>query len=196
MSLVINSNSAASSAANRLNSSNAMFQSSLARLSSGFKINNPADDAGGLAVSMKFKSAINRTSKVNENIQNAISFLQAQDGVLKTTSRILDRISELKTMYEDVTKSDSDKSNYDSEFTELVAQLDNLNDEQFNGVSLFVATDNALSVTTAESGCGTATVSQADFNQVGFDVITVTGQTSLASVTVTNVTDAIQEVAT
>ena len=196
MSLVINSNSAASSAANRLNSSNAMFQSSLARLSSGFKINNPADDAGGLAVSMKLKSAINRTSKVNENIQNAISFLQTQDGALKTTSWILDRISELKTMYEDVTKSDSDKSNYDSEFIELVAQLGNLNDEQFNGVSLFDATDNALSFTTAESGCGTATVSQADFNQVGSDVITVTGQTTLASVTVTNVTDAIQEVAT
>lgn len=196
MSLVINTNTAASSAANSLNSSNAMFQRSLARLSSGSKITNPADDAGGLAVSMKFVSAINRTSKVNENIQNAISFLQTQDGALKTGSRILDRISELKTMYEDVTKSSDDKANYDSEYAELIAQLGNLDDEQFNGVNLFSSTNGALEVATTESGSGEVTVSQADFNQSGSDVATVTAQSSLAGITVTNVKDAIQEVAT
>ncbi|MGB0369711.1 MAG: flagellin [Opitutales bacterium] len=196
MSLVINTNTAATSAANSLNSSNAMFKNSLARLSSGSKIVNPSDDAGGLAVSMKLSSAINRTNKVNENIQNAVSFLQTQDGALKTATKILDRVSELKTMYEDVTKSSSDKANYDSEFTELVAQLQNLDDEQFNGVNLFAAADGALTVATTETGSGDVTVSQADFNQTGSSVATITAQTSLANVTVTNTTDAIQEVAT
>ncbi|MGB0369710.1 MAG: flagellin [Opitutales bacterium] len=196
MSLVINTNTAATSAANSLNGSNAMFKNSLARLSSGSKIVNPSDDAGGLAVSMKLSSAINRTTKVNENIQNAVSFLQTQDGALKTATKILDRMSELKTMYEDVTKSTSDKANYDSEFTELVSQLQNLDDEQFNGVNLFAAADGSLTVATTEGGGGDVTVSQADFNQTGSNVATVTAATSLSGVTVTNVTDAIQEVAT
>lgn len=196
MSLVINTNTAATSAANSLNSSNAMFQRSLARLSSGSRITSPSDDAGGLAVSMKLTSAVNRTQKVNENIQNAISFLQTQDGALKTATGILDRISELKTMYSDVTKSADDKANYDSEFTELVSQLQNLDDEQFNGVSLFAATDGALTVATTEKGGGSVTVSQADFNQASSDVATITAASTLNSITVTNVTDAIQEVAT
>ena len=196
MSLVINTNTAATSAANNLNASNAMFKGSLARLSSGSKITNPSDDAGGLAVSMKLSSAINRTDKVNENIQNAISFLQTQDGALKTGTKILDRISELKTMYEDVTKTADDKAHYDSEFTELVSQLQNLDDESFNGVNLFAANDGDITVATTESGGGGITVSQADFNQASSDVATITAETSLADVTITNVTDAIQEVAT
>ena len=196
MSLVINTNTAASSAANSLNSSNAMFKNSLARLSSGSRIVTPADDAGGLAVSLKLSSAINRTEKVNENIQNSISFLQTQDGALKTGAKILDRISELKTMSEDVTKSADDLANYDSEFTELVAQLNNLDDETFNDVNLFAAADNALAVATTENGGGAVTVSQADFNQSGSEVATVTAAANLAAIEVSDVTNAIQEVAT
>ena len=160
MSLVINTNVGASVAASNLSGSNAMFQKSLARLSSGSKIVNPADDAGGLAVSLKLTSALNRTEKVKENLSNSISFLQSQDGALKTASSIITRISELKVMYDDVTKSANDKANYDSEFQELVAQLGNLDDEEFNGVNLFAAADGALSVATTEKGGGNITISQ------------------------------------
>lgn len=196
MSLVINTNVGASVAAANLSGSSQMFQKSLARLSSGSKIVNPADDAGGLAVSLKLTSALNRTQKVKENLSNAISFLQSQDGALKTATSIITRISELKVMYDDITKSSDDKANYDSEFTELIAQLGNLDDEQFNGVDLFAATDGALSVSTTEKGGGDITISQADFNQASSDVATITGASSLSGITVTNITDAIQEVAT
>ena len=57
MSLVINTNTAASTAARNLNHSHSMLQKSLARLSSGSRITAPADDAGGLAVSMKMEAA-------------------------------------------------------------------------------------------------------------------------------------------
>ena len=196
MSLVINTNVGASVAASNLSGSNAMFQKSLSRLSSGSKIVNPADDAGGLAVSLKLTSALNRTEKVKENLSNAISFLQSQDGALKTATSIITRISELKVMYDDITKSSDDKANYDSEFTELVAQIGNLDESQFNGVDLFSATPGQLSVSTTETGGGDITISQADFNQSGSDVATITGAASLTNIKVTNVTDAIQEVAT
>src|SRR5512135_3220522 len=137
MSVVINTNYAATIAANNLAASNASLQKSLNRLSSGSKIVSPADDAGGLAVSMKLSAAAVRQGAVAANIGNAVSLLQSQDGAMKVTGEVLQRISELKTLYGDVTKSASDKLNYDAEFVALQAQLTSNAGEKFNGVSLF-----------------------------------------------------------
>ena len=75
MSVVINTNFSATIAANNLAASNDMLQKSLNRLSSGSKIVNPADDAGGLAVSMKLSAAARRQGAVAINIGNSVSFL-------------------------------------------------------------------------------------------------------------------------
>ena len=87
MPLNINTNAAASSASYHLSKNNAALQKSLTRLSSGSRITQPADDAGGLAVSMKLSGTINRLSGVEKNIDNAISFLQVQDGVLESSGK-------------------------------------------------------------------------------------------------------------
>jgi flagellin len=137
MSVVINTNYAATVASNNLAASNNMLQRSLNRLSSGSKIVSPSDDAGGLAVSMKLSAAAKRSAAANSNIGNTTSYLQTQDGVLKTTAKVLDRISELWTMYQDPTKNSSDLSNYDKEFNQLQLQLTSLAGEKFNGVALF-----------------------------------------------------------
>ena len=94
MSVVINTNFAATVAANNLAGSNEMLQKSLNRLSSGSKIVTPADDAGGLAVSMKLSAAARRQGAVATNIGNAVSFLQTQDGVLKVAAKVLDRMQQ------------------------------------------------------------------------------------------------------
>src|SRR3954463_7389036 len=148
MSVVINTNYSATVAANNLASSSAMLQKSLNRLSSGSKIVNPSDDAGGLAVSMKLSAAAKRSGAAASNIGNSVSFLQTQDGVLKVTGKVLDRMSELKTLYADPTKNSDDLSNYDAEFTQLQDQLSSLGAESFNGVDLFDGTD--LTVQTSE----------------------------------------------
>jgi hypothetical protein len=137
MSVVINTNASATVASNNLASSNAMLQRSLNRLSSGSKIVTPSDDAGGLAVSMKLSAAAKRQGAVASNIGNSVSYLQTQDGALKVTAKVLDRMSELKTLYADPTKNSSDLANYDSEFTALQSQLTSLVSEKFNGVTLF-----------------------------------------------------------
>src|SRR3954469_21159267 len=156
MSVVINTNYAATVASNNLASSNAMLQKSLNRLSSGTKIVSPADDAGGLAVSMKLSAAAKRQGAVSTNIGNAQSFLQTQDGALKITGKVLDRMSELKTLYADPTKNSTDLSNYDSEFTALQSQLTALTTEKFNGVSLFGSTSLTFSAT--EDGSSSAAI--------------------------------------
>jgi flagellin len=140
MPLNINTNAAASSASYHLSKNNAALQKSLTRLSSGSRITQPADDAGGLAVSMKLSGTINRLSGVEKNIDNAISFLQVQDGVLQSSGKILDRMAELKALSQDVLKNESDIANYNAEFKNLQVQLYQMSETTFNGVSLFATT--------------------------------------------------------
>jgi flagellin len=162
MSVVINTNTAATMAAANLAASNASLQKSLNRLSSGSKIVNPSDDAGGLAVSMKLSAAAKRSAAANNNIASVTSYLQTQDGVLSTTGKVLDRISELWTMNQDPTKNSTDKANYNAEFTQLQAQLSSLAGETFNGISLFGssgATSIVSSVAVSEDASQTVTIS-------------------------------------
>jgi flagellin len=198
MSVVINTNYAATVASNNLASSNASLQRSLNRLSSGSKIVNPSDDAGGLAVSMKLSAAAKRSGAAASNIGNSVSFLQAQDGVLKVTGKVLDRISELKTLYSDPTKNTTDKANYDAEFTQLQAELRSLAGETFNGVSLFSA--SALSVAVSEDGAQTVSLSSKQVNHAssGVGTISSSSNNSLgnANITLANISTAIQNVAT
>lgn len=193
MSLVINTNLSASQASVNLQASSSQLQRSLARLSSGSKIVNPADDAGGLAVSMKLTSAIRRTDAVNTNVSNAVSFLQTQDGALKTAGKILDRIGELRTLYSDVTKSTTDKDNYDSEFAQLQLQLTGLTSEKFNGIDLFGS--SSLDVTASEDGSQSVTISRGDLDSAFNGLTSTTSAASLSSIGVSSVTTAIQNVA-
>jgi len=193
---VINTNYAATVASNNLAVSNNMLQRSLNRLSSGSKIVNPSDDAGGLAVSMKLSAAAKRQGAVNTNISNSVSYLQTQDGALKVAAKVLDRMSELKTLYADPTKSSSDLSNYDSEFTELQTQLTDITGETFNSVDLFGSSD--LSVQVTEDGATSVTIKGRDLADTGAGVgaITDSGVTSLADIDLSDITDAIKNVAT
>src|SRR5579883_2027142 len=118
MSVVINTNTSASIAANNLAYSTSMLQASLNKLSSGSKIVNPSDDAGGLAVSMKLTATANRDGDLQSNVGDAVSFLQTQDGALQVAGSILDRMSQLETLYQDPTKNTSDLANYDDEFSQ------------------------------------------------------------------------------
>ncbi|MDQ8204145.1 flagellin [Pelagicoccus sp. SDUM812003] len=137
MSVVINFNGAASAAANNLRRSNAMLRNSLNRLSSGSKIVSPADDAGGLAVSMKMEAAIKRYAATNQSIANAKSYLQTQDGALGTAAAMLERINELAVLSEDPTKNASDRESYNTEFKQIRDALKEIEDSTFNGIPLF-----------------------------------------------------------
>jgi len=176
MALTINTNQAASTASYYLSKNNAALQKSLTRLSSGSRINKPSDDAGGLAVSMKLNASINRLKGVTNNIQNAISFLEVQDGVMQGAASIISRMGELKAFSQDVLKNSSDIANYNAEFKNLQVQLYQISQETFNGVSLFATTttatggtstifggtdqeDNTVGIYTTERGGGGSEVS-------------------------------------
>ena len=137
MPIVVNSNASATAASFNLSKANDALRQSLERLSSGKRINSSGDDAGGLSVAYKLNSRINRTNALIQNSQNALSYLQVQDSALSTVGNIVDRMAELRTMAQDITKNSGDIENYTKEFLELQSQLNQISNEKFNGISLF-----------------------------------------------------------
>src|SRR5687767_14555492 len=140
LSMVINTNISALTSSRLLGESSSALAKSLARLSSGSKIVSPEDDAAGLAVAMRFDAQINRIGAASNNVSNAISFNQTQDGFLKKVSKALDRMSELAILSQDVTKSDADRALYNSEFSTLGSYVTSVGSKTFNVVSLFSST--------------------------------------------------------
>jgi flagellin len=149
MSVLINTNTAASIASSNLSASNAMLQRSLNRLSSGSKIVNASDDAGGVAVAARLSSAAKRSGAVASNISNGLSFLQQQDSALKTVGKMLERMSELAQLNTDESKNSTDTALYASEFDALVAEVDTIADLEFNGKGLF---EDLANVDVSEDG--------------------------------------------
>ena len=175
MPLTINTNSPAAAANYHLSRNQSALQKSLTRLSSGSRIVQPIDDAGGLAVSMKLESAIVRLQGAQKNVQNATSFLEVQDGVLASAGKILNRMIELKGLSDDVMKNNSDSANYNREFQDLQRQIYDMSSLKFNGVSMFAqyssesnnaegvfndtALDNTVSIYVSADGSTGPTVS-------------------------------------
>jgi flagellin len=153
MGLQISTNAGAVSANYYLGKNSKSLEKSMARLASGLRIARPSDDAGGLAVSMKLKAAVNRLKGAELNIQNGISFLEVQDGILESIGNIVDRMSELKGLSRDVMKNANDQETYNREFKDLQLQLKDMIAGTFNGVSLFArfSADNNGNVESTEA---------------------------------------------
>lgn len=137
MTIQLKTNSSAAAAAFHLARNTQNLQKSLNRLASGSRITQPADDTGGLAVSMKLQSSISRLEGAKHNAQNGISFLEVQDGILASAGQIVDRMIELKGMSQDMMKNSFDNATYENEFRDLQIQLYDMTQQTFNGVSLF-----------------------------------------------------------
>lgn len=167
--MVINTNISAQSSARLLSESSSALSKSLARLSSGSKIISPEDDGAGMAVSMRFDAQINRIGAASNNISNAISFNQTQDGFLKKTAKALDRMSELAVLAQDVTKTDEDRALYNKEFQTLGSYINDLATKDFNGVSLF--SGDAQSVTT-DSDAKTFSMTGVDLTATSYTAAT------------------------
>ena len=189
MSLTINTNPAAIRASFNLTENNKHLQASLTRLSSGKRITKPADDAGGLAVSMKLTSSINRTKAAISNIQNSLSFGEVQDGALQAGARIVDRLAELKSLSLDVMKSSADIANYNTEFRALQQQLFAITAETFNGVSLFASATTADANMIFGTDKHTISVFTSDRGAAG-SVVSLNKSAMMAALTFTSLTNA------
>jgi flagellin len=138
MPLTVSNNSAVASASYYLDKNQKALQHSIKKLASGKRIISPNEDPGTLSVVMKLNASVQRLKGAKNNVQNGISFVEVQDGMLQTIGRIVTRMAELKGMAtQDPMKSTQDIESYNNEFVDLQKQLRDINKSTFNGVSLF-----------------------------------------------------------
>ena len=185
------------SAAHYLKQNQANLQGSLKRLSSGKRITGGGDDPGGLAISMKMNASIKRLAGAENNVQNGISYLEVQDGLLETAGNLLTRISELYGLYSgDPLKATggSEQTAMDAEFTEIQTQFTAIAAMTFNSATLF-GTDTSPIGIDAE---GTTTLDIKQANLAHADITAVTDSataTSLADLDVDAINAALEQVA-
>ncbi|MBQ2313650.1 MAG: flagellin [Treponema sp.] len=135
--MVINHNMSSMFANRTLGLNNAELQNSIAKLSSGEKINRAGDDASGLAVSEKMRAQIRGLNQANRNTQNGISFIQTTEGYLQETTDILQRVRELSVQSANGIYTDEDRMQIQVEVSQLVAEVDRIASQaQFNGMNM------------------------------------------------------------
>lgn len=166
----INTNVAAMNTYSRLTAANTAKSNSLAKLSSGSRINKAGDDAAGLAISEKMKSQIGGLTQAKRNAQDGISLVQTAEGALNETHSILERMRDLAVQGGNGTLTSTDRGAINKELKALHEELSRIaTTTQFNKQSLFAAsnTANAKATFTFQIGANsgqtlTVTIGQMD----------------------------------
>ena len=139
----INTNVAAMNTYSRLTAANTAKSSSLAKLSSGSRINKAGDDAAGLAISEKMKAQIGGLTQAKRNAQDGISLVQTAEGALNESHSILERMRDLAVQGKNGTLTDDDRASIDTELKALHSELTRIStDTEFNTQKLLNAKDN------------------------------------------------------
>jgi len=155
----INHNLQALNSYNRLSSNQAQGSKSVAKLSSGLRINGAADDAAGLTISEKMRSQIRGLEQASRNAQDGISLIQTAEGALGETHEILQKMRELAVQSANDTNVDVDRVGLQSEADQLAEEITRISastefntkkvlDGSFNG-SLHIGANKDQSVTFA-----------------------------------------------
>jgi flagellin len=148
----MNINGFANSYNNMVNSQN-QISKSMARISSGFRINNASDDPAGLAISEKMRSQIRGLEQANRNAQDGVSMLNTAEAGLEVGHDILQQIGELAEKATSTTLADDDRANILTEVRDLLDELDKTAVKtEFNGHKLLDGTLNMKIAVDADGG--------------------------------------------
>src|SRR6185369_4670410 len=152
MALRINSNLSALDAQRGLSSVTGRLERNFQHLSTGLRISTAADDAAGLGISERLRAQIASLSQAQRNANDGISLTQTAEGSLNEVSNILIRMRELATEAANGTVSDSDKATLNSEFSDLINEVDRIaQSSDFNNVKLL---DGSTAAITFQVGAG------------------------------------------
>lgn len=135
---------------NNLNSSMSRSTKMQRHLQTGRKITQPADNVGEVGKISKLKYNIKANFARRQNLQNALSFAQAQDGAMKNMGNIIKRAGEINALYDSPLADAKTKANYDEEFIEIQKQIRDISSAKWNGVSLFTPSEYKLNIGTAQ----------------------------------------------
>jgi flagellin len=175
--MIINTNLAALNTVRQLGINEKATSDSLAKLSSGLRINQAADDAAGLSISEKMRGQISGLNQATSNAQDGVSLVSTAEGALNETTAVLQRMRELAVQAGNDTNTTADRTAMQSETNALVSAINDIStNTQFNTKNLLDGT-LGKQVTTAVANVSTGVALQ---NGAGSSAIAGTTMTALA----------------
>lgn len=147
MALTITTNVASLNAQRNLTGSSRAMDQSLARLSSGYRINQAADDAAGLAISENLRGQIRGLAQANRNANDGISLVQVAEGGLNEISNMLIRLRELGVQAASDTIGDTERKFLDVEYQQLKSEIQRISEvTTFNNYDLLNGTGGIMDI--------------------------------------------------
>ena len=145
MAITIMTNTASLRAQNNLSKTQSALDSSLARLSSGYRITKAGDDAAGLGISTKLEAQIRSYSQATRNANDGLSVIQSTESALNEQSNILTRLRELAMESASDGIGNTERGYVDREAQALLGELERVaNVAEYNGTSLLNGTTATL----------------------------------------------------
>jgi flagellin len=185
MSLRIQTNIAAFDAERNLSATSMRMQHSMARLSSGYRINTAADDAAGLAISEKLRAQIGGLAQAGRNVTDAVSLVQTAEGQLNEVHSMLQRVRELAVQYKNGTLSTEDRTAIQSEVNQLGSEIQRIGTAAaFNGISLLASAGTITFQVGANDGdsIAVATISLGSAVSTNVFSLSTTGTTDISEI--------------
>ena len=141
MAMTINTNVNSLTAQRNASANQMSLSTSIARLSSGLRVNSAKDDAAGLAIATRMDAQARGMSVAIRNANDGISMLQTAESGMQTVSDMLQRMRELAVQATNSTNTSSDVASLNQEYTQLASEIGRtISAVQFNGTSVLTTT--------------------------------------------------------
>ena len=151
MAMVVKHNMSAISTLNTLNKNSSALTKSLAKVSSGMKINSAQDDASGYAISERMRVQIRSLDQANQNTQNGSSMMKTAEGAVSSTVEILKTLKEKVINAANDTNTDADRQTIQKELNQSIDQIDDNANVTYNGKYLVDGSKNTIGSATYAS---------------------------------------------
>ncbi|MDN3921593.1 flagellin [Roseateles violae] len=182
--LSLHTNAAALSAQNSLGASQRALSTSMARLSTGLRVNSAMDDAAGLQIATRLDAQTRGQAVAQRNTQNGISMMQTAEGAFNEVTDILLRMKDLATEGANGTSTAADKTAMQAEFDALGRELKNIVDNtSFGGQKLFATGSTAAVVTGSTNMLASGTGVSFQIGSTASESMSVNVSTDLAALT-------------
>jgi flagellin len=167
-----------------LNQTNSAIQQSLLRLSSGLRINSPADDPSGFLIATNLQTQVNGMNQALSNIQNDVNEVKTASGAVQ---QIVTLVQNIQASALDAQSNPSNAAADQQAIQSAIAAINNIaNNTTFNGISLLNGTAGTSASVTNSNLIAAASFGGNFANgitQSGNVTITVTQAATMATIT-------------
>lgn len=168
--LSVQTNMGANTALKNINTNSMNMNKSLERLSSGFRINNAADDSAGFAVSSKLDAQSSRLKAASLNASQAQAMVKMADAGVNEIQNMVSRIQTLSIQASSANNA-GELGKLDAERVKLESAINKIaNSSNFNGVNLLNGIDSSAALTAGTAATMTMTAVTAGAGVSGLSI--------------------------